>query len=213
MLEIIENAFQIIVLIIFVILSFVYGSREKERKWTLLFFYYACFLLGNAYWQMCLFYYGKAPQIALVSDISWYAGLIFLTLLIYTEEIQKDWKSRLKNSSLKFLPYLSPVFTVAMAIYFMQYGKYVSNIIYAIIMGILMFFAIVGIIIPYKNEASFLCIAALCFCLFDYGTWIFSCFYENTPIYMGYYIFDILMSLVLPFFLIFIKRRDAYDIR
>ena len=71
-----------------------------------------------------------------MADLSWYASYIFLYLLIRLVAPPHS------GTRLRFLPWLAPVFTFAMAVFYMQWADYASNLIYASLMGLLMFASI-----------------------------------------------------------------------
>nr|MCR5282328.1 hypothetical protein [Lachnospiraceae bacterium] len=139
MIESLENAFQVLVLIICCSVCLLQAIRRRDRSLTLLFFYYGSYLMGDLYWQICLFYFGETPDVKWVSDMSWYGAFLFLYLLVKLEEKNTfgdatiPIKLRLEPAAL--WPYLAFVFTFGMGLFYMQLGDVISNIVYAIILG------------------------------------------------------------------------------
>ena len=82
MIERIENALQIAVLLACVSVSLYRAAAGRSRMWTLLFFFYGSWVLGDIYWLACLIFFDQTPQISVVSDLSWYASYIFLYMLL-----------------------------------------------------------------------------------------------------------------------------------
>ncbi len=173
--------------------------RERSRAWILLAFFYGSWLSGNCYWLLCLIFYGR-PQISAVSDLSWCASYLFLYLLL--RQVSPENTGHLKQ----VVPWLGPVFTVAMAVYFMQWGKWISNIVYAALMGVLLHTVISCLLEQKRHSSRVLCITILFFCLLEYTLWVSSCiWYEDT---MGnpYYWCDILLTALFPFFILATKK-------
>ena len=82
MLDGIENALQIIALLICVAVALVRALRWRSRTWTLLGFFFGSWVLGDLYWTFCLIFYNTMPVVSIVSDLSWYASYIFLYMLL-----------------------------------------------------------------------------------------------------------------------------------
>ena len=151
--ESLENAIQITVLLLCMILAFVRMHSVREKSWLLLMSFYGSFLLGDLYWQVCLFCLGTIPEVSIVSDLSWYASYLFLFLLLCIPGKQKGSVAGIPaDSKMRLIPYLAPVFTGAMAVFYMGSGKIITNIVYAALMGLLLFTASRG-----KRGTSGLC--------------------------------------------------------
>ncbi|MBQ9815533.1 MAG: hypothetical protein IJM53_07580 [Lachnospiraceae bacterium] len=196
MIESIENALQIGALIICAVVSLYPTITRKSREWMILFFFYGSFLLGDIYWLVCLIFFGDTPKISVVSDLSWYAMYIFLYMLLI------QTAPPVKTSRLRALPWLGPIFSVAMAVFFILRGEILSNIIYASLMGLLLFSVICRFIDwkIYKNQI-FLSIMILVFCLLEYGLWTASCFWTSDTLTNPYYWFDFLLTVSAAIFL------------
>ena len=98
-----------------------------------------------------------------------------------------------------------------MAVFFMQIGGYVSNLIYAVFAGLMIYQALNGLFlsenIRQKRRLSFLCTVALLFMIFEYGSSVASCFW-NSPVAKNlYYVSDLLMTLTFPLFMLALKRE------
>ena len=216
MIETIENAFQVLVLIICCIICMLQAIKRRDRSLTLLFFFYGSYLLGDLYWQICLFYYKETPEVKWVSDMSWYGAFLFLYLLMKLEEQNVFGENILplkkRHTPAKLWPYLSFVFTFGMGFFYMQLGDVISNIIYAIIMGL----ALSRCFIAFADtkDAKLLnthsvrrlrqmAAVLLLFCILEYTMWTASCFWDETKIpEIIYYTFDVLMSLSFPLALV-----------
>ena len=136
MIESIENALQIIVLLICSGIALYRAIANHSQTWVLAFLFFGSWLLGDIYWLVCLLFYGQTPQISIVSDLSWYGSYIFLYLLLYHSSAPD------KDSRKHRLPWLGPVFAAGMAVFFITQGELLSNLIYASLMGLLLFSAV-----------------------------------------------------------------------
>ena len=196
MIESIENALQIVILLTCAVVAVQRAFKYRSRTWTLLFFFYGSWLLGDSYWLICLICYDKTPQISVVSDLSWYAGSIFLYLLL----------SRLapygKKPGRRILPWAGFVFSFSMAVFFMLRGEIISNLIYASCMGLLLFVSLRVLTDgEVHRKQRFLAAVVLSTCLVIYCMWISSCFWVSDTLANPYYGFDFLLSTCFLFFI------------
>ena len=212
MIENIVNTAQIVTLLFCVFCTLFHITRSRSRSWITLLFFYISYLLGDFYWQICLFYYNETPQISVVSDLSWYAAYIFMYLLIKRNMKQPHSGKDPKANRFRYgIPCLGPLFTAAMAVFYMLRGEIVSNIIYAAIMGMLFYTILVGLFLKDPRTAQKhrpLFVSSLGFCMLEYAEWTTSCFWENDICRNAYYVFDLLMTLC---FLLFIHALQTED--
>lgn len=204
MIERIENALQIAVLLACVSVSLYRAAAGRSRMWTLLFFFYGSWVLGDIYWLACLIFFDQTPQISVVSDLSWYASYIFLYMLLrHAAPPETAGRKRV-------LPWTGVLFAVGMAAFFMQWGKIVSNLIYASLMALLLY----SVISRFQDRKKYmaqqpLCIAVLVFCLLEYAMWTSSCFFWSEGPENPYYWFDFLLTVSFVFFLPATKKKVA----
>ncbi len=201
MIESIENALQIIVLLICSGIALYRAIANHSQTWVLAFLFFGSWLLGDIYWLVCLLFYGQTPQISIVSDLSWYGSYIFLYLLLYHSSAPD------KDNRKHRLPWLGPVFAAGMAVFFITQGELLSNLIYASLMGLLLFAALNRQIDRkrYQNQ-QLLSSMILLFCLLEYGLWTASCFWKTDTLSNPYYWFDFLLTVSFVFFLPAIKK-------
>lgn len=192
MIEQIDNGIQIAVLVICVIEAIFKAAKYRSRSWTLLAFFYGSWLLGDIYWTVCLLFYDKTPEISVVSDLSWYASYIFLYLLL------RHTSPPEKLAGKKIIPWLGPVFALGMALFYMRLGAILNNLIYAGLMGLLLYAAISRLT---ERRDRALPVVILIFCLLEYALWTASCFWNDPIQFHPYYCFDLLLTLSFPFFL------------
>ena len=211
MLNGIDNTLQIIVLLACVAVALVRALRRKSRTWTLLSLFLGSMVLGNLYWTFCLLFFKTAPQVSAVSDLSWYAAYIFLYMLLRHAAPPGPAREH------RMLPWLCFLFTLGMGIWFCTFyiqwneeqvysfilwDKAVSNLAYALLMGLLLFSAIRRLMNRKKYLTQRpLCIVILAFCLLEYALWTASCLWEGESLANPYYWFDFLMTLCFILFL------------
>ena len=192
MIERIENALQIGTLVVCAAIALYRIVKRRGEAWTLLSFFYGSWLLGDVYWLACLVFYDGTPQISAVSDLSWYASYIFLYLLLrHTAPPEKPFGA-------KILPWLGPVFTAGMGVFFMLRGEIAANLVYAGLMGFLLYAAIRRLM---ERRSVYLSVLILVFCLLEYALWTASCFWNDEIVLHPYYWFDFLLTVSFPFFL------------
>ena len=79
--EVFDNGLQVVLFLIFALLSLLYGMRTQNRKFWILSGCYACFSMGTLYYLLYLVIMGKVPQVFYVSEIAWLASYLFLLAL------------------------------------------------------------------------------------------------------------------------------------
>lgn len=95
--EVIDNIFQICVLLCVMMAAFVCGIRRKDRRCLILGLAYACFAMGTLYFVLHIVIMGVPPQIFYVAEVSWLASYLFYLLLLMMESGQEmrrvSWKA------------------------------------------------------------------------------------------------------------------------
>jgi len=200
MIEQIDNGIQIAVLVICMIAAIFKAARFLSRSWTLLAFFYGSWMLGDIYWTICLLFYDKTPEISVVSDLSWYASFLFLYLFF------RHISPPEKLTGKRIIPWLGPVFTLGMALFFMRRGETLSNLIYAGFMGLLLYAVICRLL---QRRDLYLSVLILVLCLLEYALWTASCFWDDQILLHPYYWFDFLVTVSFPFFLPAVRKKVA----
>jgi hypothetical protein len=204
--ESIENLIQLAVLGICFIISAQHYYASRLHAWAMMFLATFVYFLGDLYWQLYLIFFGVTPYYSHIPYLSWYASYLFLILLIAS--LRGEDRKKVHSS----LMFLIPVFTSCMAFFYMLKGDYISNVVCAIIMGVLIWQATEGLVMAGKEgreKAGGLYIAILALCAAEYASWTCSFFWEEDIITNPYYLADTLLSLaflMLPFAL-----RKAVD--
>ena len=201
MLDTFENVLQTAVLVVCAIVSVSHAVKYGSRSWTILSFFYGCWLVADIYWLACLVFYGDTPQISVVSDLSWYAAQIFLYLLL------RHLLPPEKLEGTRFISWLGPLFTVGMAVFFMFWGEILSNLIYAALFGLLLFASIRRIADKKVTGLKLILpVTILVYVLLVYAMWVASCYWDETVLLHPYYVFDFLITAGFPFFLLGVRK-------
>lgn len=183
MLDQIDNGIQVAALLVCVVSAAWLAMRRTSRPHVLLALFYGSWLLGDIYWLVCYLCYDTMPQISVVSDMSWYASGIFLYMLL--REVAPPTGAR------RVLPWIGPAFAAGMAVFFMQWGEYFNNMVYAVVMGLLMFASISRL---QDGQQRFLPALVLVYCLLEYGLWVSSCFWQEPVLTEPYYWFEFMLT-------------------
>ncbi len=81
MMESVSDAVQLAVLAVCFAFSLARALRKRDTAWTAMACFYACMLLGNAYWLGFQLVFGDIPHHSRIAELSWIAGYVFLVML------------------------------------------------------------------------------------------------------------------------------------
>ena len=76
--ELIDNCFQIAVLLCAAMAAIAAALRQKDRRFLILSLFFICISMGTLYWVLYLFILGDVPQVFYVSEFAWLAAYLFL---------------------------------------------------------------------------------------------------------------------------------------
>ncbi len=190
LIEKIDNGFQLLSLGICLALSLYRAFSSRNQIWGLLAMFYGAATLGNLYWFLYMVLFEQTPYYSFISDYCWVSGFLFLLLLmLQIRKSEWEWKR-------SFVSILIPVFTFGMALFYMQWGDYLTNIFYAACMSFLLNSSIQGIKLAEKKTGRyylFLCV--LMYCAIEYCLWTSSCIPGDTYDVL-YYMFDVILTLI-----------------
>ena len=179
------------------------GSEHKE--WTRLFYCFGSFLMGDVYWQVCILFEKESSPISYVANLCWYTSFIMLLLTEMMIIRANQNEEAVMSPAARYIPIIGPVFTVGMAVFYMQLGDYVNNVICAVLMGALLFVAIRSFFLELdenkKHSVRIFCGMVILYVFFEYGAWTASCFYESEFMDKVYVVFDYLMTFSFPVFI------------
>ena len=213
MFEIIETLVQLIVIVASLAHSLIFAINKKNNLWTLLSFFYGSYALGVSYCLICIVFLGAPPAISVLSDFSWYTTYLFLFLMFRYAFAKHGYVEAVSKKPIYFvIPSIGPLFSAVMAAYYMRFGSVVSNVIYALLMGMLLY-GLIYVFINFKvvKNRNFrtLCYVTLLFCFAEYGMWTASCIFEGNTIANPYYWFDMLLTINFPIFIPIIRKEAA----
>lgn len=191
LIEQIENVFQLVALGIMTFLTIYRSVTTHNRIWGLLSMFYATVTLGNLYWFLYMIFYQETPFYDFIPDFCWMSSVLFMVVLLL--QIRKtEWNWRENKVYL-----LIPVFTFAMALFYMRWGEYLSNMAYAIAMTILLYCSLKGLFeVEKESRKSTLYFVTTAYCVVEYCLWTASCFSWEGFIVNPYLILDIMLTLV-----------------
>lgn len=146
MIEIIDNAVQLGVLMGCCIYTILLFMRTREQVWFLLTCYYGAYALGLVYWFLFLLFYSEFPKLSPVSDLSWIASILFLIVL------QNTLCSPAERGYRPPLAWAAPIFCTIMCLFFFRWGDYFLNILWAIMMGGCGYLALRGLLFVFRKS-------------------------------------------------------------
>ena len=76
--ELIDNCFQIAVLMCAALAAIAAALRHKDRRFLILALFFVCVSMGTLYWVLHIFIFGDVPQVFYVAEFSWLAAYLFL---------------------------------------------------------------------------------------------------------------------------------------
>ena len=193
MIEIITNLIQMLFSGICAWVALRRAVRAKSREWSLLALFFASFAFADLYWLLYLLFFRMTPKYFFLSDLIWYVSFLFLLLLL--QYIKGDRREMYRSR----LSWIGPVIAAGMCVFYMRWGDYLSNIISACLMGILLWRAIGGLVYLHnrpkeETRARYFLIITLIFCLLEYALWTVSCFWMGDTMANPYFWFDLLIT-------------------
>ena len=205
LIEKIDNALQLLSLIVCTVLALFKATSTHKRIWTLMSMFYAVVTLGTLYWFLYMMLYGDTPYYDFIPDLCWLAAFMYM-LLVMLHIRDREWSFKDHK-----IFWIIPVFTTGLAIFYMQWGEYFTNIAYAILMGMILYQSIGGVITADKKDSRYnLYFVTLIFCLVEYSLWTASCFsWGGIPFLDPYYFFDIMLTAA--YVLLYLATGKAAD--
>ncbi|MBQ3405225.1 MAG: hypothetical protein IJG63_07415 [Oscillospiraceae bacterium] len=208
MIEAMDYGLQFLILTVCGIYSGAQAAGHLDRGWLILAFAYFCYALGDLYWLLCVTFDGHIPRISYISEISWFASMIFLCLLL--RELQAG-----SVPMRRWQVWIPPLIASAACLYFFRWGDYFTNLLDALLMGRLGYLAIKGLLSggggAYQLDRKpvrqlHLLLAA--FFIEEYALWMSSCIWRTESPANPYYWIDLVLTVTLVL-LIFGYRKAA----
>ena len=210
MIETTVNALQTLIAGVCAGFSLRKSIRTGSKSWLLLTLFFSSFFFGDLYWQLYLLFYGQTPPYSFAPELNWYSAYLFLILFLANlqgESYLQTGNPTIRKEERKVAPLmmLIPLFTFGMCIFYMNWGSYINNLITAVLMTLILWYAFRGLGLSegsgntagkYRN----IYIITLLFCLVEYALWTSSCFWLGDTLRSPYFWFDLLLSFVLILF-------------
>ena len=194
MIEIIENAIQLVTTGICTVIALRKGIRLQNRAWIVLALASGVFFLGDLYWELFLVLYGHTPGYSYIPYLSWYASYMFLLLLLF------ELKGEREERKTRKILWIIPVFSAGMCIFYMQFGDWIGNIITAVFMSLLMWHALDMLLLLRDSKKAAIFAVVLLFCIVEYAAWTATCFGNYETLAHPYFWLDTLLSVVFLLF-------------
>ena len=194
MIEIIENALQLVTTGICTMISLRKGLILRSRAWAILALASGVFFLGDLYWELFLVLYGHTPVYSYIPYLSWYASYMFLLLLLVELRVPR------KERKYRKILWVIPAFSAGMCIFYMQYGDWIGNIITAVFMSLLMWHALDMLLLLRDSKKAAIFAVVLLFCIVEYAAWTATCFGNYETLAHPYFWLDTLLSAVFLLF-------------
>lgn len=203
MIEIIDNAIQLLAAAGCTAAALVFTMRSRDRAWILLGLFSGVYFLGDLYWLLYLFFYRDTPDYSFVSDPSWYAAYLFLLLLMFQIGKEREYPHRVVLR--RKILWIIPAFTAVACVFFMRWGDYAGNLVAAGFMTLLLLYSLDGFLsaregLFCKGRPAFVYGIIFIFCLIEYALWITSCYWMGDTFKNPYFWFDGLMTITLLLF-------------
>ena len=205
MIERTENLLEIIIVGLCLFTALGRALKTRKKGWLILGLVYASYLLGDLYWTLYLFFYGKTPAVFYVSELSWCAAYLFMLLLL--RHYQTDEERTVRSPVL----WIIPVFITAFTIFYMTRGDYLLNLTEAILMCLLMIRSVQGLLSLWETEdrRKRLFAVTLIFCMIEYALWTSSCYWQGDTIRNTYFWFAALLIAMHPLFYWAVRKAEG----
>ena len=187
--EIIDNTFQILVLMLAMTGSIVTACRKKNRFFLFLAGGYGCFVMGTLYYMLYLIINGKVPQVFYVAEIAWLAAYLFFLSLSLS-------RYKMRHSFPGVLPVAAMLITMAVILSFRILGpSLIFSFCFAVIQGILVLRSTESLII--KKQGRLLDGLMVAVVWLQSTLYIVSIFVKDYRSFNLYFAVDILLTLML----------------
>lgn len=202
--EVIDNIFQLTVLLLMALLSLGMALRHQKREFLILSLSYLCFSMGTLYFVLYLALYGTPPQIFYVSEISWLASYLFsLSLLILRSETAKicfSWKAA-----------LCAAISAAASLLFQIFGPaWLMMLLFALTVGAIAYISVFRL--EMLRTHSLLDAAQLVCVLLQISLYGVSLFFRDYTHFNFYFVVDLTLTACLVSLLPLLHREVTHDL-
>ena len=134
--ELIDNCFQIAVLLCAALAAIAAALRHKDRRFLILALFFVCVSMGTLYWVLHIFIFGNVPQVFYVSEFAWLAAYLFL---LSFQMVRTDGVRPLFS----LLPLFCALLTAAVVLAVRMFGpSYVVSAAFAVVMSAIVYLTV-----------------------------------------------------------------------
>jgi hypothetical protein len=198
MIEILDNAIQIIVVAAGAAAAGIFYARRHSEAMLILALFYLTFFSGLLYWLLFLVLKTYTPRVFYVSDISWLGGFLFLLTL--EQYLQTPEEKAFRHPAML----LAPALGIPLTVFYMVRGggDYLYNALcggLTIAAGVL---AIRGLLFARRQKGAqreywWFHAAVLAELILEYCLWTASCFWSGGSLANPYFWFDFALTVSL----------------
>ena len=186
--EIIDNAYQVTVLFICMLLSAWLGIRKKNRGFIMLSFGYGCFMMGTLYFVLHLVIRGVVPQVFYVSEISWIASYLFM----HTYQIVRY---RIKKIRIAKIPVICGAGVLIASMWSGIFGPvFLTTGTFAMVAGVIVSIAVFRIL--YEKEPHGVCYCMIVCVVLEVALYVSSNFIHDYTKFNLYFLIDFVLTIV-----------------
>ena len=191
MTEITDYGLQFLILMACGIYACFLAVKTRDRGWLILTFFYFCYAMGDLYWLLYVTFEGHIPMVSYISEISWFAGFIFLCLLL--RELQTG-----AEPPRRWQAWIAPLISAGACLYFFRWGDYFTNVLDALLLGRMGYLTLNGLLDEAgRGPARRIHLLLAAIFVEEYALWLSSCFWRTDGIGNPYYWIDLLLTITL----------------
>jgi len=189
MVEIVDNAVQLAVMVCCFVFSGMVAVRKKSQSYVLVACFYGSYALGLLYWLLYLALKTYTPKIFYVSDLTWIASFLFLLALDLSLVPPEEKRFRCPAA------WLAPAVCAVTTVFYCTYGDFVTNILWGVLTGGIGYVSVRGLLYARTQAGSarsrqWFHLALLFIMLMEHCLWTSSCFWAGDTLKNPYFWFD-----------------------
>lgn len=203
MIEAFDNAFQLVILAICVVLSATRLFQTRSDEWLMSSGFYGCSLLALTYWTAYLLVFGETPRYFYVSETGWVASRVFLLMLVAALDERRRPCAPVPMAWAA-VAVMAPLFAL-----YVTHGDVLLNVVDCSIMTAIGFYTVRGMAAAPLEGPEGDCrlhVAVLVWWLAQLAVWTTSCF-QTPEAYASYIASDLALSVT--YLLLALEMRRA----
>ncbi|MEG2200093.1 MAG: histidine kinase [Anaerovorax sp.] len=193
MIEIIDNAVQLVVTTGCGVWAGILAFRRKSQRYAILACFYGTFALGLLYWLVYLVMNSYTPKIFYVSDLSWISSFLFL-LMLNLSVTEKEERGFHPLAAMVVVAVLASLTAILMS-----YGDLLITLIWCSFLISSAYFSTRGLLYARKQSGhgrrlQYLHIAILFFIFTEFTLWCISCYFKESTLENPYFWCDFVLT-------------------